>query len=426
MGVFNSKYNYYNNHSDEFLHVSIDDVTSHVTTVGHCNVVQNEENSVSWECYQVISTSETTPFSKELNQKNNQARRVKFDDGKNADKIVLKESEINVTTNVISKNDSLKDKISSTQISKVFDKESLVTTSADVNLGESGRNSNQSESVASRISKFSVKYKNILDEWTLEQKLLSNIRDDYMNTNTNSLNLDEIRFIAGIDISFPTNKEDLIHACACVVILSYPSLEIIYKKCKIVHLTSVYIPEYLAFREIEPYFELLKEIETERPDIYPQVILVDGNGMLHPRKFGIASQLGVVLNIPTIGVAKKLFHVDGLEKNKAFKQKVRNLEEGSTLDLTGNSGFIYGKAMRSTLKSTNPIYISIGYKVNIKEAVDVVLSCCKVRVPEPIRWADFLSREFIRDNYNDHAFTCTQYNELNKEFLKLSKYLNES
>ena len=275
------------------------------------------------------------------------------------------------------------------------------------------------KSVAEKVSENDPQITALLAQWDAEQNLLKKANiltqdDDFEST---------LHFIAGIDISFPPDKNDLVHACACLVVLSYPQLDIVYQKLKIVHLTSVYIPQYLAFREAEPFQKLFAELAEEHPELYPQLILLDGNGILHPKKFGIACHLGVKLSIPTIGVAKKLFHVDGLEKNDAFKKQVKSLSaKGVTLDLVGESGFVYGRALRSTDSSTNPIFVSVGHKVGLDTAIQIVGQCCKVRVPEPIRWADILSREYIRDYYTEHADSCSSYEDLNARFLRLSTF----
>ena len=87
-------------------------------------------------------------------------------------------------------------------------------------------------------------------------------------------------------------------------------------------MTEPYIPGFLAFREVGFLMDRLEEVKNEKPELMPQVILVDGNGILHPRGLGLASHLGILSDIPSVGIAKKLFHVDGLEKSPDFKEKV--------------------------------------------------------------------------------------------------------
>ncbi|XVF04395.1 hypothetical protein REPUB_Repub05bG0078600 [Reevesia pubescens] len=127
---------------------------------------------------------------------------------------------------------------------------------------------------------------------------------------------------------------------------------------------------------------------------YPQVVMVDGNGLLHPRGFGLASHLGVLVNIPTIGIGKNLHHVDGLTQFGV--RKLLEAEENRANDiitLRGSSGIIWGAVMRSTQGLVKPIFVSIGHRVSLDIAIKIVKMTCKFCVPEPIRQADIRSRE---------------------------------
>ena len=91
--------------------------------------------------------------------------------------------------------------------------------------------------------------------------------------------------------------------------------KIVYQKCKLVTIKEEYIPGFLAFREVEFLADLINELKHTNLKLVPQVIFVDGNGILHPRGFGLASHLGVLVDIPTIGIGKNLLFVDGLTKS---------------------------------------------------------------------------------------------------------------
>lgn len=118
--------------------------------------------------------------------------------------------------------------------------------------------------------------------------------------------------------------------------------------------------------------------------------------------FGCASHVGVVFDIPTIGVAKKSFDVDGLNKTnikEAYEGKLINA--GDTVNLVGKSGKIWGAAYRSTLETTHPIFVSVGHRISLESAIKIVKSCVhKYRIPEPIRQADLRSREKVRTTYD--------------------------
>ena len=176
----------------------------------------------------------------------------------------------------------------------------------------------EEESVADILANIDRECELLIHKWKAEQRFLKSrmLLPEECNF------VDKVKLIGGVDISFPSVKNDLIHAVVCLVVLSYPDLKVKYRKCEIVHLTSLYIPGFLAFREVEHIQKLCEELLCEQKELYPDVVLVDGNGILHPMKFGLACHLGVVLNLPTIGVAKKLFHVDGLEKSQNLKKKI--------------------------------------------------------------------------------------------------------
>lgn len=127
--------------------------------------------------------------------------------------------------------------------------------------------------------------------------------------------------------------------------------------------------------------------------------MVDGNGLLHPRGFGLACHLGVLADLPTIGIGKNLHHVDGLTLS-GVKQLLEAKDSFSKdlLTLTGSSGRIWGVAMRSTWNTSKPIFVSIGHRISLQTAVKVVGMTCKYRVPEPVRQADIRSRDFLRKN----------------------------
>lgn len=188
----------------------------------------------------------------------------------------------------------------------------------------------------------------------------------------------DVHYVAGVDVSFASTRPGVAVAACVVVDATQSDLPVVQTILEKVTLTEPYVSGFLAFREVEFLRRLIGRIP---PDVYPQVILVDGNGVLHPNGFGLASHLGVVCGVPTIGVAKTLCNVDGLAD-----------EEGP---LVGESGRTYGYALR-TGKSRH-IYVSVGYGVTMNTAVSLVRRLALYRVPEPIRQADLRSRAAVRD-----------------------------
>jgi deoxyinosine 3'endonuclease (endonuclease V) len=129
---------------------------------------------------------------------------------------------------------------------------------------------------------------------------------------------------------------------------------------------------------------------------------VDGNGIWHTREFGCASHVGVQFDLPTIGVAKTTFNVDGTGREQIAKQCKGNLETAPAhVNIIGDSGKVWGAALRSTKESTNPIYVSIGHRISLETSLKIVIMCItKFRIPEPIRAADGRSREHVRKIYD--------------------------
>ncbi len=210
---------------------------------------------------------------------------------------------------------------------------------------------------------------------------------------------DEIRYVGGVDISFV--KESRTDACVCLVVLDYHDLDrVVYQKNQMIKLTQPYIAGFLAFRECDPIVQVLDELRATHPELVPQVILVDGNGVLHPRGFGSACHFGVVCDIPTIGVAKNFLWFEDLDAYD--RHKIRDLakeqltEGGSYFPLQGHSQTIHGVCLRAVDASSNPIYVSVGHRVSLEDAISICVHCSRFRIPEPVRQADLISREFLR------------------------------
>ncbi|XP_074870884.1 endonuclease V isoform X5 [Carettochelys insculpta] len=153
-----------------------------------------------------------------------------------------------------------------------------------------------------------------------------------------------------------------------------------------VTVSAPYVAGFLAFREAPFLVEAAQRLQEREPGLRPQVLLIDGNGMLHHRGFGVACHLGVLTDLPCIGVAKNLLQVDGLAKDELHKEQIRDLQTGGDVfPLMGTSGRVLGMALRSCNKSKKPIYVSVGHRTCLESAVRLVLSCCRYRIPEPIR-----------------------------------------
>jgi deoxyribonuclease V len=181
--------------------------------------------------------------------------------------------------------------------------------------------------------------------------------------------LNNPRLIAGVDISVNRfNKTGR----GAVVILNYPALEIVEIRAVSDSVTFPYVPGLLSFREMPLLLAAFEKVKN-----IPDLILVDGQGIAHPRRIGIASHLGLVLNIPTIGCAKSRL---------CGEHEIPGIKAGSYTDLT-DRGEVIGAVLR-TRDGVRPVYVSIGHMVDLPSAVHWVGACCRgYRLPEPTRLA---------------------------------------
>lgn len=183
-----------------------------------------------------------------------------------------------------------------------------------------------------------------------------------------------IRTIAGIDVGYDSTQ-DMAHAS--VVTMSPDVLQPIEQVQSFTPVTFPYIPGLLSFREIPVILAALANLKT-----VPDLLMVDGQGIAHPRRMGIAAHLGVLLDMPSLGVAKRRltgrFEMPGVEK-------------GSQSPLMAGKEQI-GVVLRSR-DGVAPLFVSPGHRVSMQTAVDLTLKCLtKYRLPEPTRVADKLSK----------------------------------
>ncbi len=177
------------------------------------------------------------------------------------------------------------------------------------------------------------------------------------------------RFIAGVDISVNRWTKT---GTGAVVVLSYPTLEIAEIKVVTDRINFPYVPGLLSFREMPFLLAVFKKVTH-----VPNLVLVDGQGIAHPRRIGLASHLGLWLGLPTIGCAKSRL---------CGEHEIPPPEVGSSVELIDN-GEVIGAVLR-TKAGVKPLYISIGHMIDLTSAVRIVLDCCRgYRLPEPTRLA---------------------------------------
>jgi deoxyinosine 3'endonuclease (endonuclease V) len=118
----------------------------------------------------------------------------------------------------------------------------------------------------------------------------------------------------------------------------YPQMKVIYEDHEIEETEYPYVPGFLAFKEIPVYTKLFEKLKKRGKEWWPQLLMVDGNGILHTRNFGCASHIGVLQTIPTIGVGKTVFYIDGITKSSVKTLSESLLNGGDFCYLTGDSG----------------------------------------------------------------------------------------
>lgn len=208
------------------------------------------------------------------------------------------------------------------------------------------------------------------------------IQDELRHQTIHSNQLpNSIRYIAGTDVAYTKDERQ---AVGGVVILDANTLEVIERASAVVGVAFPYIPGLFSFREIPPLRAAFAKLT-----IQPDLIICDGHGIAHPKSVGMATHLGIELDIPTIGCAKKRL-IGKYDKSKLGEAR------GATLSLILNDEII-GNALRTQI-NTKPVFVSIGHKIDLPTANQWVLKLAyQYRLPETTRQADQLVNE-VRKN----------------------------
>jgi deoxyribonuclease V len=176
--------------------------------------------------------------------------------------------------------------------------------------------------------------------------------------------------LAGIDVAYPRSEFE--NATGACVVMDYKTKEVIEEVTISSKTDFPYISTFLTYRELPVIKKLIKKLKTK-----PSIYMFDGNGILHPYSFGLASHAGVVLDVASIGVAKSLLYGDIKNRDVFINGKKK--------------GFIYF----SSPKVKNPIYVSPGHKISFDTSLKVVKHFCKYKLPEPIRKAHILATQNV-------------------------------
>jgi deoxyribonuclease V len=178
-----------------------------------------------------------------------------------------------------------------------------------------------------------------------------------------------IESVCGVDVSH-SRFSTKVYAAA--VLLSFPEMNKIAESFALREASFPYVPGLLAFRELSAVLDCIDKLPSP-----PDLVMVDGHGLAHPRRFGIACHLGVLLDVPSIGCAKSVLVGTAFPPGNGFGDRTE-LRDGPDL---------LGYAVR-TRPGAKPVYVSPGHRVSPKTAVSLVLRCCVgFRIPEPLRQA---------------------------------------
>jgi deoxyribonuclease V len=208
-----------------------------------------------------------------------------------------------------------------------------------------------------------------LHDWQIDNAEARQVQEMLAGKISQQNKLDNPTFIAGADISAPSASGI---ARASMVVLKYPELELVEVKTVEEKVQFPYIPGLLSFREAPLIVSVCKLLST-----IPDLLLVDGQGIAHPRRLGLASHLGLLLDIPSIGCAKSRL---------CGQYDTVPTGAGSFTYLTDN-GEIIGAVVR-TKNNVRPLYISVGHQVDLPSAIQWTINCCRgYRIPEPTRLA---------------------------------------
>ena len=184
---------------------------------------------------------------------------------------------------------------------------------------------------------------------------------------------ERITTVAGVDSAFPRGRNV---TRAAAVLMSFPELELLERATAELPTEVPYIPGLLSFRELPAVLVALAQLNTQ-----PDLVLCDGQGLAHPRRFGIACHLGVETGLATIGVGKSRLCGQHQEPGPHKGDQAALVDRGQCI----------GKVLRSR-ESVRPIYVSIGHRISLDRAVTIVRACSpRYRLPEPIRLADQLA-----------------------------------
>ena len=190
----------------------------------------------------------------------------------------------------------------------------------------------------------------------------------------------DISLIAGVDVAYLKNSDDLI---AAVVVLDASTLEVVEQVVVEDKATFPYIPGLFSFRELPSLLKAFAKLENT-----PDLVVCDGQGIAHPRRFGLACHLGLVLDVPAIGCGK----------SRLLGEFEEVADERGARSLLVDKGDVIGHVLK-TQRNIKPVYISVGHRIDIDTASEWVLKLSpKYRLPETTRLSDQLVKRYAKEH----------------------------
>jgi deoxyribonuclease V len=190
----------------------------------------------------------------------------------------------------------------------------------------------------------------------------------------------EVKVLAGVDVSFAVDNE----AVAAAVVMKADRLEIIEGKPRDVELFFPYTPGFLGIREADAVISVVNTLESDF-----DVLIVNGHGIMHPHGFGLASHVGVLLDVPTMGVAKRL------TGGSYIKEATQQDHAHNEVQLIQHDNRVVGAFFRGN-------YISVGHKISLETALNIAMITSIYKIPEPLRQAHVLATETFKHELNEN------------------------
>jgi len=250
-------------------------------------------------------------------------------------------------------------------------------------MGESWEATANDRSIKSKVLQFDENKMKIgfAHSWNLEPAAAVALQRDWSARLILVDRLGPVQRVAGVDVGF---EDGGAVTRAAVAVLGYPGLELLETALARRPTTFPYVPGLLSFRELPAVLDALERLR-EPPDL----LLCDGQGIAHPRRFGLASHLGLLVDLPSIGVAKsRLYGRHGAAPEARGAWTPLRVEDE-----------VIGAVLR-TRTGVKPLYVSPGHRVSLETAVDYVLGCCtRYRLPETTRHAHRLASGLSENRY---------------------------